>query len=1304
MVTRSPTFPSTSRCLSAAALAVLALAALLPAAAVAQSYHIRTYTEQDGLPCYAVHGVTQDGQGRMWFATYEGMVCYDGQSWDTTDQGSGFPRPGYRDTIASASGGIWAADGRQPIALSFFDGDTWTRIPRPTVHTEDWWVIGAMAAFSDDEGRDCVTVAAAQGVVGTWDGTDWSIRGPDDRLRDLTGMAVHRGRTYLATPRGLHSFDHAAGEVELHLLDGQPVHDVVGVAESRDGETLWIVGESWIGRLRDDRLERVYEGPSFDMSMLHFGVSILEDPMGGLYFGDAASVYYYRDGSVETLTRESGLSSDGVNDFFLDREGNIWIASQRGVSKIISRRFAGLTHRQGLFEDEVSAIHELPSGQMLLGHPLGLTFWGEEPEVLDLGRNPGAASRVMDIEEDPKGVLWLACNQAGLARLHAEQQIAWYREAEGLAGYAYAIHFDRAGQMWAGTNEGLFRRTAEGFDRVRMPGFEPGHYASVRRVGGGPDGSIYVATGKTGVFRLLGDEITQYTDRARLGGNSAYCVEAFPGGPIWVGTGSGLFEIVGDGLVKTSPPDPVIDRPTYSILKDDRERIWFGTDAGVKRWDGARLQHFTVEDGLHGRETNRDALVLASDGAVWVGTDSGVWIYRDEFDLPSLAAPLLEILGYEVDGRRYSADERLVLHAPAKQITFRFRGLTFIDEERTRYRTWLEGFQPDFEAARELPSQEIRYTNVPAGEYRFHVQALGVDGRESTVASTGTITVLSEIWFRWWALASYALLLLGGSWVGITLHTRRRYAQELEKEVHARTLKLQESERAVKVESRKLEVTLLSISDGVLTLNPDLEIVLANPAAESVLGLGSAELAGRTLRSVLEGVLEIEGDPPAGSGITVIGSAESMQEAIECGAHRVFRLTPPDRPPRYLEISGAAMRTPDDEQVGTVLALRDVTAQRLLDSELARRQKLESLGLLAGGIAHDFNNLLTVIQGNLNLATTSSEKPDEHERHFEKALRATENASRLTQQLLTFAKGGAPKLQVVSVAEIVEQSVDLTMSGARADCRIEKDADLRNIIADPTQLRQAIGNILINSRQSMGDAGTIRVSCCNHRQGEREEVVVSIQDEGCGIPARDLPRIYDPYFTTREKGSGLGLAIVHSIVERHRGRLVVATEPGRGTEFSIYLPATEQQPATRPPSSDLDEPRGGRVLILDDEADIREILSRMLAQLGFDCVTVADGRDAVDAYDRARSAGTPFTFAILDLTVAGGMGGLETLDQLRQIDPEVRAIVTSGYADNTALAEYQRHGFVACLEKPYTMGQLRTVMANASSQAVTPRD
>ena len=1099
MVTRSPAIPSTSRRLSTAVLAVLALAALLPAAAVAQSYHIRTYTEQDGLPCYAVHGVAQDGQGRMWFATYEGMVCYDGRSWDTIDQGSGFPRPGYRDTIASASGGIWAADGRQPISLSFFDGERWNRIPRPAVHLEDWWVIGAMAAFSDEEGRECVTVAAAQGVLGTWDGTEWSILGPDDRLRDITGMALHRGRTYLATHSGLHSFDHATGEIEFHGHDGQPEHDVVGVTESRDGETLWVVGESWIGRLRGDRLERVYEGPPFDLSMLHSGVSTLEDPMGGLYFGDPTSVHYYRDGSVETLTRESGLSSDGVNDFFLDREGNIWIASQRGVSKIISRRFAGLTHLQGLFEDEVSAIHERPSGQVVLGHPLGVTFWDGEPEVLDLEWNPGTACRVMDIEEDSAGVLWLACNQAGLARLDAERRLTWYRGAEGPSGYAYALHFDRVGRMWVGTHEGLHRRTAEGFVRVRLPGFEPGVYASVRRVCEGPDGAIYVATGKTGVFRLLGEEVTQFRDEKRLGGDSAYCVEAFPGGPIWVGTGSGLFEIVGDELVKTSPPDPVIDRPTYSILKDDRERTWFGTDAGVMRWDGERLEHFTVEDGLHGRETNRDALVLASDGAVWIGTDSGVWIYRDEFDLPSLAEPLLEILGYEVDGRRYPADERLVLHAPAEQITFRFRGLTFIDEGRTRYRTWLEGFRPEFEAARELPSQEIRYTNVPAGEYRFHVQALGADGRESAVASTGTITVLTEVWFRWWALASYALLLLGGLWVGFTLHTRRCYAQELEKEVHARTVKLQESERAVKVESRKLEATLLNISDGVLTLDPDLEIVLANPAAESVLGLGSQELEGRTLWSVLEGVLEIEDDPSAESGGAVIDSAESMQGAIEGGAPRVFRLTPPDRPPRYLEISAAAMRTADDQQLGTVLALRDVTAKRLLDSELFRRQKLESLGLLAGGIAHDFNNLLTVIQGNLNLAATSSETPDERERRFEKALKATDNASRLTQQLLTFAKGGAPKLEVVSVAEIVEQSVDLTMSGARTDCRIEMDADLRSIVADPTQLRQAIGNILINSRQAMDDSGTIRVSCRNHRQGGREEVVISIRDEGCGF-------------------------------------------------------------------------------------------------------------------------------------------------------------------------------------------------------------
>ena len=1299
-VRRTVYFPHVRR-LAMALRTLLLLAFGLPLVARAQSYHIRTYTEQDGLPCYAVLGVAQDGAGRMWFATNDGMVCYDGLSWETREEEEGYPRRGYRFAVASESGGIWAVHERSPIVLSYFDGEHCSRIPSPSTVGLDWWNVVAMAAGPGPDGREYVAVATAQGLVNIWNGTDWIVTEPDGELKEITALAFYRGAIGVATSAGLRTVDPRSGAIVNHAEEGLPTGAILGVTGSRAGDALWLFGAGWIGQLRENGFERLCDGLDIVLEAGFRGVSALEDPLGGLYFGDALAVYYFREGhSLEILSRENGLSSCGATDFHLDREGNIWVTSLRGVSKIISRRFAGYSHLQGLFEDEVSAVHQQRSGRIVLGHTAGLTFLEDEPRIYAFEEPSEKIGRVIDIEEDDTGTLWLACNRFGLGRLDVDERISWYGEDDGLSGAVYAVLLDRAGRMWVGTHRGLFQRTANGFDQIDLWDPTLSHIHAVRRVSEGPDGAIYVATRGRGVYRLLGDEILNWTDSGGLGGDNCYCVSPLPGGAIWVGTGSGLYTVAGDRLIPTVSPAPVIDRPVYSILEDDRDRIWFGTDAGVLRWDGEELAHFTVRDGLYGRETNRDALLLDAHGAVWIGTDGGVWVYREEYDLPSLAAPLLEILELEVDGERHPANEALVLDRPAGQITFRFRGISFLDEDRTRYRTWLEGFQADFEPARALPSQEIRYTNVPPGDYRFHVQAIGADGHESLVASTGELTVLPVVWLRWWALAAYGLLLLGVVRAGFSYYAKRRYAMDLEEEVRSRTLELQVSERAVKLESRKLEATLASTSDGVLALDQDRNVVLANPAAEQILGVKVSEIAGRPLASVLDGVLELEDGLPADGGTPVLTGDDVLSAALQGKGPRLFKHEQSAGSPRLLEITAAVMRGSDDCAPGTVLALRDVTARRMLETEIFKRQKLESLGLLAGGIAHDFNNLLTVIQGNLNLAAMHLAARDELKRPFESACRATENAGRLTRRLLTFAKGGAPKLEIVSVVDIVEEAVNLVMSGSSVACEVDVDADILRVEGDPTQIHQALGNILVNARQAMNDGGTIHVTCRNRVvEGTGPEVLIAIRDEGKGIPERDFHRIFDPYFTTKKGGSGLGLAIVDSIVDRHSGRLEVETDPDRGTTFTIYLPAIEEWPE---PAAERAVPiafEGGRVLVLDDEAEIRELLARMLEQLGYDCVTVADGMSAVRAFETARATGEPFVAVVLDLTVPGGMGGVETLECLREVDPHVLGIVSSGYSDDPVVADFRTHGFAGCLEKPYTLDQVQDVLASTVHQA-----
>jgi PAS domain S-box-containing protein len=380
----------------------------------------------------------------------------------------------------------------------------------------------------------------------------------------------------------------------------------------------------------------------------------------------------------------------------------------------------------------------------------------------------------------------------------------------------------------------------------------------------------------------------------------------------------------------------------------------------------------------------------------------------------------------------------------------------------------------------------------------------------------------------------------------------------------------------------------------------------------------------------------------------------------------------------------------------------DVTAQRLLEEERLKTQKLESLGTLAGGIAHDFNNLLQGVFGYISMARLSLDQKGKARAMLEQAERALHQSVSLTSQLLTFSKGGKPLKRLVALQPLVEDAAHFALSGSRAVCVLSIAGDLLPVEADPGQLGQVIQNIVLNAAQAMPLGGRIEVTARNVPAAavpglppglQGDLVAIAVRDEGTGIPPEHLPRIFDPYFTTKEKGSGLGLATSYSIVRNHDGAITVASEPGKGSTFTVYLPASraERMPEGAPPPPP--STRRGRVLVMDDHAVVRTVAAQLLRALGHEAVTAEHGAEAVAKYREAKAAGRPFDVVILDLTVPGGMGGAEAIGKLREIDPGVNAVVSSGYSDDAASSEYREKGFRAYLNKPYTIEGLRAVLA-----------
>ena len=370
-----------------------------------------------------------------------------------------------------------------------------------------------------------------------------------------------------------------------------------------------------------------------------------------------------------------------------------------------------------------------------------------------------------------------------------------------------------------------------------------------------------------------------------------------------------------------------------------------------------------------------------------------------------------------------------------------------------------------------------------------------------------------------------------------------------------------------------------------------------------------------------------------------------------------------------------------------------------MEEELLKLKKLESLGVLAGGIAHDFNNFLTVILGNISYARMAKDERTQAAEALVEAEEACSQAQGLTQQLLTFSRGGEPVKELLQLDKIIKDTTQFALHGSNVNCRFEIEKDLWPVEADKGQLGQVMSNLVINAIQAMAEGGKMEVGAVNVELEEGEiaalpggrYVKMTVKDRGVGIPEEHLKNIFDPYFTTKQKGSGLGLATVYSIVTKHSGMIRAESEPGAGTTFSLYLPAAKEEPGEEKVIDDVIMGEG-TVLLMDDEKQIRKLGVRLLEKLGYQVQAAADGEEAVAKFVEARKTGKPFAAVILDLTVRGRRGGEAALKKLKEIDPGVRAIVSSGYSTDSVMSDHDKYGFSGVIAKPYRVEVLSRVM------------
>ncbi len=1271
-----------------------------------QSYLIDRYSEAQGLPSSVVNGLTQDALGRMWFASRIGVSCYDGISFENHISVLDSPSITYSKIAVDRYGQIWALSfpAFGTIHIKIYRDNRWISLAAPAGLIDSSYITGFELQNHKTQTRALIGTSGF-GLI-TYEAGKWSrLSTADGLLSDkVNGIALWEDRCLIATDRGLSILQNngvidnslneklnlPAGGIKSIVIEYAGLYSISRVPGAR----FWLYGNGWLGSFAMDNPELEYAPVKirFTKGQRITPVKMIPDYRSGLYIGDRYEIFYFncRTGKLSPLGTKNGLIGEGCHSLFIDFEKNIWVAGEWGVSKLASRRFENYQLSDGLFDDEVSAVLEFAPGKYLLGHNLGLTFWenGRFTQVSfeDLHRSPTALFRVLEMQSDERGNSWIAASGAGVAKIDRDKKITWFGdEWIKIGNHFTSIAIDNRGKIWLGNSGGLFSWEKDRIVRV-FP------QVSVRRVYAKRDGSLALGTMGCGIFlnrgKDLGIEWKNIMSRDGGKANNVYAIKEDSHGRLLIGCLAGLYVVEQDTLEKFVEGDFSLEWPVYFIQEDRRGRLWLGTENGLVRWDGKRVVHYTTRDGLMGQEVNRGTGIIDSRGRLCIGTNRGFSIYDERFDDldEPIPPPRLNLLHLEVNDRSYSFNDPLTFGPNTHSLVFHFRGISFKDEKAVRFRHKLEGFDESWSGEQYPYNQMIRYSNIPAGKYRFHLKARNARGIWSKTIATPELVIRGPFYRQWWFLSAAFLLVAMLSYVVFRFFTQQRYAALLEKQVAERTARLREMESQYRnLFEESLDAVFISTPQGLL--------LDMNPAGLALFGFQSKEEAQDTY------VISTYYNPEDGTELSQNLERQGYLKNYEVA------LKNKQGDKVIVQITATLVRDRQGQIIAYRGIIRDITDKKRLEQQLLQAQKMEAIGTLAGGIAHDFNNILGVISGYTELLLDDLPQGDTRSsvEHIELA---AQRAAGLVKQILTFSRRGAPERKPVGLTRTVQEALKLLRASlpAMIEIRQRLNAGADVILADVSQINQVIMNLGANAAYAMkGKAGTLEVSLDeifldddavkNYNDLKPGPYLrLSMHDSGRGIPQEAMKHIFEPYFTTKKmgEGMGMGLAVIHGIVKTHHGDITAYSEPGRGTSFNIYFPRVEidgEKGETPPQGKDL--PGGTeRILLVDDEKELTLVGSRMLQRLGYTVEAKTNPQEALTLFKQNPHH---FHLVITDLTMPQ-MTGIQLGREIKRIDPGIPIILCSGFGDTLSRERSRGLGFNDFIIKPIVKSELAWIV------------
>ncbi len=1170
--------------------------------------------------------------------------------------------------------------------------------------------------------------------------------GPMNDIRFL-GFDRHE-RLWVETSAGINSFDEKTGAaIRYPQLRNRDEYQLQRVYEDRSG-TLWIHSRegSGIGTFdpKTGRFVR-YEFQTSDRGTptAERVTTVLEDRNGVLWFGTGGSglmkwdqrrgvVVRYRNNPADP----ESLSNNFVFSLCEDREGNIWVGTGGGGVNRFPETPSGFIayhkkagDKNSLDQNFVLSAFEDSHRELWIGNDGVLNRVDQETGQFRFYR-PNDAT-ILSTVEDPAGMLWFATHRGGLNSFDRRTgRFKAYRHKPGnpntpSSDVIMRLLLDPVGVLWLGTDHGV--------DRFELKTKRFSHYpdlinklASTRVSSMAEDhrGNLWLGTVDGGLHRFnpTTGEYREYSNRPEnpgtLSSNRVHALYVDRAGVLWVGTQQGLnkLDAYTDTFTAYREQDGLPNNTIQGILEDREGNLWVSTNNGLAKFNPTTktVRNYYASDGLAGSEFNSWGTPFQSpSGAMFFPGVKGLTTFFPDKVVENSYTPPVVLTDFQLFGvpvpvgghsplhYSISITNSLVLTRAQSIFSFQFSALSYANAERNRYRYKLEGLETKWNETGST-RRFVTYTTLAPGQYVFRVQGSNNQGVWNESGVNLRIRILPAWWNTWWFRVTTGVCSLALVW--LVYYLRVRSMERRNRELTRLYSDLQRSQNDLQSQTRILQSILDSIGDGVSVANERGEFLLVNPAAEEIVGIAHTP-----------------GDPGQWSEkyglylpdqVTPYPAAElPLAKAMRgepSNSVEIFARNPGHPQGVWLSVTARPLTDKAGVVHGGVAVFSDVTAHKRAEVELRQAQKMEAIGRLAGGIAHDFNNILGVVIGQSGLLLSQPEITAAARRRVEEISDAASHAATLTRQLLAFGRKQVLQPAVLNLNRVIGDVENMIrrLIGDEIEVRTLLAADLENVNADPSQMEQVIINFCVNARDAMPHGGRITIetkkvhldefAASQHSMKPGRYVRLAVSDTGSGIEKEILLHIFEPFFTTKgpAKGTGLGLATVYGIVKQSGGDVLVYSEPGQGSTFSVYLPVTEQAEPSEHATVPQELVHGSEtILLVEDSAPLRAVIRELLEGLGYTVLDAEDAERAVQISDRYQGN---ITVLLTDLSLPKGSGQAVAKSLLRKRSG-LKVLYMSAHPHEAVRGV--REAGTDFLQKPFTQEALAQKLRNLLDRA-----